>query len=227
MYFTGTQEEAAEAYDIAAIKFRGISAVTNFDISRYDVEKILASNSPAAGELARQNKEAVGYNNMVGHQEDNSGAVTEWKMALYQTTDQQQQQQEQNASFESTLEKSMNAGDHHQQKPIFSMALQNLIGMDSSINSVQAAMNEPNKLSSHFSTPSSLVSSLSNSREASPDKTGVSSTMVFGSKPTLETKFLIPTTNNVNACISSSPQLRSPIPLSMAHLPLFAAWNDS
>ncbi|MED6200911.1 hypothetical protein PIB30_089954 [Stylosanthes scabra] len=50
-----TQEEAAEAYDVAAIKFRGVNAVTNFDISRYDVERIMASNTLLAGELARRN----------------------------------------------------------------------------------------------------------------------------------------------------------------------------
>ncbi|KAK9099826.1 hypothetical protein Scep_023256 [Stephania cephalantha] len=44
-----TEEEAAEAYDIAAIKFRGLNAVTNFDMSRYDVKSIASSNLPIGG----------------------------------------------------------------------------------------------------------------------------------------------------------------------------------
>ncbi|XP_076926791.1 AP2-like ethylene-responsive transcription factor PLT2 [Bidens hawaiensis] len=54
-----TEEEAAEAYDIAAIKFRGLSAVTNFDMNRYDVKSILESNTlPIGGGATKRLKEA-------------------------------------------------------------------------------------------------------------------------------------------------------------------------
>ncbi|GAB4852021.1 hypothetical protein Ancab_016214 [Ancistrocladus abbreviatus] len=53
------KEEAAEAYDIAAIKFRGLNAVTNFDMSRYNVRAILESNTlPIGGRAAKRLKEA-------------------------------------------------------------------------------------------------------------------------------------------------------------------------
>ncbi|XP_012485416.1 AP2-like ethylene-responsive transcription factor PLT2 [Gossypium raimondii] len=53
------EEEAAEAYDIAAIKFRGLNAVTNFDMNRYDVKAILERNTlPIGGGAAKRLKEA-------------------------------------------------------------------------------------------------------------------------------------------------------------------------
>ncbi|KAK4367049.1 hypothetical protein RND71_014929 [Anisodus tanguticus] len=52
-----TQEEAAEAYDIAAIKFRGLNAVTNFEIKRYDVKSILESSTLPIGGAAKRLKD--------------------------------------------------------------------------------------------------------------------------------------------------------------------------
>ncbi|KAF0914925.1 hypothetical protein E2562_032837 [Oryza meyeriana var. granulata] len=50
-----TEEEAAEAYDIAALKFRGANAVTNFEPSRYNLEAISQSDLPISISGRRQN----------------------------------------------------------------------------------------------------------------------------------------------------------------------------
>ncbi|KAK7374400.1 hypothetical protein VNO80_07830 [Phaseolus coccineus] len=74
-----TQEEAAEAYDVAAIKFRGLSAVTNFDMSRYDVKSILESTTLPIGGAAKRLKDMEHVElNVEGHrtdQEDHSSSI--------------------------------------------------------------------------------------------------------------------------------------------------------
>ncbi|XP_061351495.1 AP2-like ethylene-responsive transcription factor ANT [Gastrolobium bilobum] len=224
-----TQEEAAEAYDIAAIKFRGVNAVTNFDMSRYDVERIMASNTLLAGELARRNNnkeskprtvEAIDYNNIVNREEveavnnNNENGSTDYTMALYQS-----QQQQQSNSYDD--QKTIKCGNYRNSG--FSMALQDLVGIDSVGSSQTMLDNDTVKIGTHFSNPSSLVTSLSSSRECSPDKTGPTLLFPMGSK------IVSPISTSVTSWFpSEATQLRpATTTISMSHLPLFAAWNDT
>nr|CAB3486010.1 unnamed protein product [Digitaria exilis] len=65
-----TEEEAAEAYDIAAIKFRGLNAVTNFEISRYNVESIISSNLPIGSMSASGGKNAKALESAPSNSQD-------------------------------------------------------------------------------------------------------------------------------------------------------------
>ncbi|KAH0670972.1 hypothetical protein KY290_026898 [Solanum tuberosum] len=192
-----TQEEAAEAYDIAAIKFRGVNAVTNFDISRYDVERIMASNTLLAGDLARRKKETetskeICNQNLIAnasHQgevniqnKEENGNSVDWTMSLYQSS-----------------------------SP----------GIDTNTMSstiLQGQMDESARINTHLSNDSSLVTSLGSSREVSPAKNNGHLMHNFA-MPQSAPKLVSSPATNITSWISSA-QLRP-------NVPVFAAWTDA
>ncbi|KAK8321367.1 hypothetical protein V6Z12_A12G094700 [Gossypium hirsutum] len=205
-----TQEEAAEAYDIAAIKFRGANAVTNFDITRYDVERIMASNTLLAGEFARRNKDVGprGNDNLltgninaetnINISPKNNGGQPDWKMILYQSSEQQQPNIIENFKAQA-----------------FSLAPETMVG--------QREVDDSSKMgTTHFSNASSLVTSLSSSREGSPERSSLP--MAFAMPPPPSSKLFTTSPNTVNSWIPSA-QLRPAI--SMPQMPVFAAWTDA
>ncbi|GMJ08066.1 COMPLEMENTING A PROTEIN KINASE C MUTANT 1, AINTEGUMENTA, DRAGON [Hibiscus trionum] len=218
-----TQEEAAEAYDIAAIKFRGVNAVTNFDITRYDVERIMASNTLLAGELAKRNKDIGPGNETVNHNlltdninangetsnisPKNNGGQPDWKMALYQSSHQQLEMKQPNVI-------------ENYKAQAFSLAPETMIGVDT-ISSSHREVDDSSKMGTHLSNASSLVTSLSSSREGSPDRSSLP--MAFPMPPPAS-KLFSSSANAVNSWIPSA-QLRPAI--SMPQMPVFAAWTDA
>ena len=176
----------------------------------------MASNTLLAGELAKRTKGTAGCDIEAANQNSGSSSIigetiiprksnegeSDWKMALYHSSTQQLDQ------------KPLNMDTYKDYKDeSFSVAPENIIQQD---------IEDSAKMGTHLSNASSLVTSLSSSREGSPDKSSLPA--LYGVPPSVS-KFFTNPTNAVNSWIPSPTQQRPE--LSMPHMPIFAAWTDS
>lgn len=176
----------------------------------------MASSNLLSSELARRNREILddgsGINAVIDHKPQEAILMqksckiqSEWKdMVLYQSSQCQQQLDQNPPSIESCN---------------FSMALDNIIHQE-------VEDHQSSDMGRHVSNPSSLVTSLSSSREESPDhKTNLP--MLFAMPSTEPNKLLatIPT-SDVDSWEPSAHLIRPVVSLPQAQMPLFAAWTD-
>lgn len=170
----------------------------------------MASNTLLAGDLARRAKEARSSGSEAANHNSAANSIideitvskdneseSDWKMVLYHSS---QQLDQKPLSIDTYKTES------------FSVA---------PLSMIHHEVEDSAKMGTHMSNASSLVTSLSSSREGSPDKSSLPA--LFGMPPSVS-KFFTSPTNAVNSWIPSTQQRPA---ISMPHMPIFAAWTDT
>jgi len=190
-----------------------LNAVTNFDITRYDVDKIMESSNLLPAEEARKVK-AIEASNSVPMMHNNGGrelnlteeTSADWRMVLHGSSQEAVQGPE-----AVDPRKGIMCETHS--------SLHGIVGLDVSCVAHDHHLDVPAKSGGvNFSNSSSLVTSLGNSREWSPERLGLA--MIYGKQQQPHAVSLA----------SMSPWMSMPVPAAqhvVSHLPAFAAWADA
>lgn len=192
--------------------------MTNFDITRYDVDKILESSTLLPVEEARKVK-AIGAGNSIpvvhnGGRELNptEEQTANWRMVLH-------------GSSQDAVH-CPGAVDHHQKGGMMSdsnSSLHGIVGFDVECVAHDHHLDVQGKSGGvNFSNSSSLVTSLGNSREGSPERLGLA--MMYGKQQQQQQQTAV-------SLASMNPWMAMPVAPTaqhvVSHLPVFAAWTDA